>query len=83
MDNLDEVIKTIRASKDPNTASTELQRKFELSEVQAKAILDMRLQRLTGLEIDKIRKEYREIIQRIEELKAILASKDLTVKNNL
>lgn len=80
LDNLDEVIKTIRASKDPNTASTELQRKFELSEVQAKAILDMRLQRLTGLEIDKIRKEYREIIQRIEELKAILASKDLQLK---
>jgi DNA gyrase subunit A len=80
LDNLDEVIKTIRASKDPNTASAELQRNFELSEVQAKAILDMRLQRLTGLEIDKIRKEYREIIQRIEELKAILASKDLQLK---
>jgi len=80
LDNLDAIIKTIRASKDPSTASNELQSNFELSEVQAKAILDMKLQRLTGLEIDKIRKEYREIIQRIEELKAILASKDLQIK---
>lgn len=77
LDNLDEVIKTIRAAKDPNEASIQLQQKFELTEIQAKAILDMRLQRLTGLERDKILNEYREIIQTIEKLKSILASKEL------
>lgn len=77
LDNLDAVIKTIRESRDPNTASIALQQNFKLSEIQAKAILDMRLQRLTGLEREKIQKEYREILQLIEKLKAILASKDL------
>lgn len=77
LDNIDEVIKIIRGSKDAPEASEKLQSRFELSEVQAKAILDMRLQRLTGLERDKILAEYRDLIQLIEKLKAILASKEL------
>ncbi len=77
LDNLDEVIKTIRESQDPQTASIELQSKFGLTEIQAKAILEMRLQRLTGLERAKIQQEYREILQLIEKLKSILASKEL------
>ncbi len=77
LDNIDEVIKTIRASADAATASISLQTKFGLSEIQAKAILEMRLQRLTGLEREKIQQEYKEIIRKIERLKAILASKDL------
>lgn len=80
LDNIDAVISLIRASKDPNEASLGLQEKFGLSEIQAKAILEMRLQRLTGLEREKIQEEYREIIQTIEKLKAILASKDLQMK---
>lgn len=80
LDNLDEVIKTIRESKDPNEASEQLQKKFELSEIQAKAILDMRLQRLTGLEREKILEEYRELLKTIEKLKAILASKELQMQ---
>jgi DNA gyrase subunit A len=80
LDNLDEVIALIRASKDPNEASQGLQDKFKLSEIQVKAILDMRLQRLTGLERDKIQEEYREILQTIEKLKAILASKELQMQ---
>jgi len=77
LDNIDEVIKTIKESKDTPTASSRLQSKFKLSEIQAKAILEMRLQRLTGLERDKIMNEYREIIKLIEQLKSILASKEL------
>lgn len=77
LDHLDEVIKTIRAAKDTATASAELQSKFALSELQAKAILEMRLQRLTGLERDKIRDEYQAIMEKIKEFKAILASKEL------
>ncbi len=77
LDHLDEVIATIRAAADPDTARTELMEKFELSEVQAKAILDMRLQRLTGLEREKIQKEHDEVVQLVEELKEILANKEL------
>lgn len=77
LDNIDEVIKIIRGSKDGPEASAKLQERFELSEVQAKAILDMRLQRLTGLEREKIEHEYKELLEKIEELKAILASKEL------
>ncbi|WP_420578357.1 DNA gyrase subunit A [Ekhidna sp.] len=73
LDNLDEVINLIRASKDPDEARDGLIEKFSLSEIQAKAILDMRLQRLTGLERDKIQKEYEEIQALIKELKEILA----------
>jgi len=77
LDNIDEVIKVIRESKDPNSASKALQERFELSEIQAKAILEMRLQRLTGLERDKIQAEYKEVIETIERLRSILASKAL------
>lgn len=74
LDNIDEVIETIKKSKDVETARTNLMRKFKLSEIQAKAILDMRLQRLTGLERKKIEEEYRETIKLIEKLRGILAS---------
>lgn len=80
LDNIDAVIKTIRESKDPNSASTLLQERFELSVIQSKAILEMRLQRLTGLEIDKIRDEYREVLQTIERLQSILANKELQLQ---
>ncbi|GAB5465515.1 MAG: DNA gyrase subunit A [Candidatus Kapaibacteriales bacterium] len=80
LDNIDEVIKIIRASKDTVEASEALQKRFELSEIQAKAILEMRLQRLTGLERDKILAEYKEVLQTIEYLKSILASKELQLK---
>jgi DNA gyrase subunit A len=74
LDNIDAVIKTIKESKDAPTASERLQSRFSLSEVQAKAILDMRLQRLTGLEREKIQQEYREVIETIGRLRSILAS---------
>lgn len=80
LDNLDAVIKTIRNSRDPQTASEQLQLQFKLSELQAKAILEMRLQRLTGLERDKIMQEYKEVIQTIERLRSILASKELQLQ---
>jgi DNA gyrase subunit A len=80
LDNIDEVIATIKKSKDVDTAQKRLMAQFKLSEIQAKAILDMRLQRLTGLERDKIQAEYREIIQLIERLKAIIASPELQMK---
>ena len=75
LDNIDEIIKLIRASKDPVEAREELISRFALSEIQARAILDMRLQRLTGLERDKIEAELREIQAQIIELESILASK--------
>jgi DNA gyrase subunit A len=75
LDNIDAVIKLIRASKTVEDARNGLMSKFKLSEIQAQAILDMRLQRLTGLERDKIEKEYLETIKLIEKLKGILASK--------
>ncbi len=77
VDHIDEVIKIIRGSQDSEAASTSLQERFELSEVQAKAILDMRLARLTGLEMEKLESELAEVRARIEELEAILASRDL------
>jgi DNA gyrase subunit A len=73
LDNLDAVIKLIRASKDPDEAKSGLMDSFGLSDIQAKAILDMRLQRLTGLERDKIKKEYAELMELIAELESILA----------
>ncbi len=76
LDHLDEVIALIRSSKDPDTARTGLMETYSLSEIQARAILDMRLQRLTGLERDKIVQEYKEIKELIEDLKAILASEE-------
>lgn len=77
LDNLDEVIELIRASRDPEIAKTGLMEKFGLSEIQAKAILEMRLQRLTGLEREKIQKEYEEIKELIDHLKAVLASEEM------
>ncbi len=80
LDNLDEVIKTIRESKDADTARANLMSGFKLSEIQAKAILDMRLQRLTGLERQKIVDEYKETLQLIERLNAILGSQKLQLE---
>lgn len=80
LDHLDEVIALIRASKDPETARTELMSRFALSEIQARAILDMRLQRLTGLERDKIQQEYKEVMALIDRLKAILNDEGLRMQ---
>lgn len=77
LNNLDEIIELIKTSPDPKSASDRLQARFGLSEIQAKAILDLRLQRLTNLEQTKIRQEYQEVSGKIEELKAILASKEI------
>lgn len=76
LDNLDEVIALIRASKTPEDARNGLIERFNLSEIQARAILDMRLQKLTGLERDKIKSEYEELMKLIEGLKEILANVD-------
>ncbi len=72
LDNLDAVIKLIRGSADPDEARNGLMEKFKLSEKQAQAILDMRLQRLTGMEADKVREEHAELVKKIAELRAIL-----------
>ncbi len=77
LDHIDEVINLIRASKTVQIAKDGLMEKFSLSEKQAQAILDMRLQRLTGLERDKIEEEYKDILETIKELKAILGSEEL------
>lgn len=77
IDNLDAVIKLIRASSTPDDAKTGLMTEFKLSEIQAKAILDMRLQKLTGLERDKIKAEYEELMKTIEYLKSILNDRAL------
>jgi DNA gyrase subunit A len=76
LDNIDEVIELIRKSRDPETAKNGLMERFSLSEIQAKAILDMRLQRLTGLEREKIEKEFEELQQLIRELKEILGNQE-------
>ncbi|HXG00813.1 MAG TPA: DNA gyrase C-terminal beta-propeller domain-containing protein, partial [Bacteroidota bacterium] len=80
LDNIDAVIKLIKGSKDYEAAKNGLMKKFKLTEIQAKAILDMRLQRLTGLERKKIEEEYRETIKLIEQLKALLGSKKLQMQ---
>ncbi len=80
LDNLDAIIKLIRTSKDGDEARQGLMTKFKLSDLQAKAILDMRLQRLTGLERQKIEDEYREVIKLIEQLNAVLSSEKLQYK---
>jgi DNA gyrase subunit A len=72
--NIDRIVETIKKSKDPITARQSLMEGFSLSEIQAQAILDMRLQRLTGLETDKIISEYKDTIQHIAELKGVLES---------
>ena len=76
LDNLDEVIKAIRASKNPQIANVELRKKFALTDIQAKAILEMRLQKLTGLEREKIDTEYSEIVDKIATFRAILSNRD-------
>src|SRR5699024_4920883 len=76
LDHLDEVISLIRNSDTAEIARTGLMERYQLSEKQAQAILDMRLQRLTGLERDKIEEEYAELQLLIEELKAILADEE-------
>lgn len=78
LDHLDEVIALIRASQTPEEAKNGLIEKFSLSEIQAKAILDMRLQRLTGLEREKIKEEYDELLKKIEYLKSVL--EDITLR---
>ncbi|WP_303315456.1 DNA gyrase subunit A [Flavivirga abyssicola] len=75
-DNIDEVIAIIRASSNADEARENLIKRFELSEIQAKAIVEMRLRQLTGLEQDKLRSEYEEIMKTIEDLKDILAKKE-------
>jgi DNA gyrase subunit A len=74
LDALDEIIEAIRSSADPKEAKSRLIADFSLTEVQAQAILDMRLQRLTGLEREKIHSEYQELLKNISQYKAILAS---------
>lgn len=77
LDNLDAVIKLIRASANADVAREGLMKNFELSEIQAKAILDMRLQRLTSLEIAKVKAEYEEIMKKIAWLEEVLAKEEL------
>lgn len=79
-DNIDEVIALIRSSKDGEEARAKLIERFNLSEIQARAIVEMRLRQLTGLEQDKLRAEYEEIMKLIAELKALLASKELRME---
>jgi len=74
VDNLDEVIKIIRGSENPKTAKAALMARFDLTDIQAQAILDMRLQRLTNLEILTLRKEYADVCKLIQELESILSS---------
>jgi DNA gyrase subunit A len=76
LDNLDAVIELIRASENPDVAKKRLCEKFSFSEIQAKAILEMRLQRLTGLERDKIVSEYKDILLKIKDLEDILSSEN-------
>ncbi len=80
LDHLDEIITLIRRSKTPDDARTGLMTKYPLSQIQAQAILEMRLQRLTGLERDKIIKDYEDTLKEIERLKAILGSEALVWK---
>ncbi len=80
LDNIDEVIALIKKSKDVETAKTNLMRKLKLSAEQAQAILDMRLQKLTGLERKKVEDEYRDTIKLIEKLRAILKSRQLRME---
>ncbi|MEP7110501.1 MAG: DNA gyrase subunit A [Ferruginibacter sp.] len=86
LDNLDAVIKLIRESSTPNIAQDGLISNFGMTEIQAKAVLELRLQRLTGLEIDKIREEHAEIMKLIEHLKEILSNERMRydiIKNEL
>lgn len=77
LDNIDAVVALIRASKTPLEAKEGLMSRFDLTEIQSQAILDMRLQRLTGLEHEKLLEEYRELLKRIEYLKSILENQEV------
>ena len=77
LDHLDEVIALIRGSQTPNEARTGLMERFDLSEIQARAILDMRLQTLTGLQRDRLRDEYNELLKLIDSLKLILSDESV------
>lgn len=79
LDNLDEVVSLIRSSKSPAEAKDQLVRRFELTDIQAQAILDMRLQRLTGLERDKIKQEHIEILKDIARFQEILSSERIVL----
>jgi DNA gyrase subunit A len=80
LDNLDEVIETIKKSKDANVAKDNLMEKFELTDIQAQAILDMQLKRLAALERQKIEAEYEEIMEKLDELKALLTKPKVMLK---
>jgi DNA gyrase subunit A len=80
LDNIDEIVEIIKTSASPDAAKTALMSRFGLSEIQAQAILDLRLARLTGLERQKIEDEYRALIEKIAHLKAILDSRDLVLQ---
>jgi len=80
LNNIDAVIELIKSSKTPDEAKEGLITKFSLTEIQAKAILDMRLQRLTGLEIDKIKADYEELVKLVNYLNEILSNEDLRLK---
>ena len=73
---IDEVIRIIRGARDPETARTELMSHFDLTQIQAQAILDLRLARLTALEADKIKQEHADLVERITELRAILGDEE-------
>ncbi len=79
-DNIDEVIEIIKASKNADSAKENLMKKYNLSEIQSKAIVEMRLRQLTGLEQDKLRGEFEEIKQLIKDLKNILSNQDIRMK---
>jgi len=79
-DNIDEVIAIIRASQTPDMARERLMERFGLSEIQSRAIVEMRLRQLTGLEQEKLRAEYKEIMELIEYLKSVLANVDIQMK---
>ncbi|MGN8375205.1 DNA topoisomerase (ATP-hydrolyzing) subunit A [Helicobacter pylori] len=76
LDNIDKIVQLIKTSQSPETAKNALMERFTLSEIQSKAILEMRLQRLTGLERDKIKEEYQNLLELIDDLNGILKSED-------
>lgn len=76
LDNIDEIVRLIKTSQSPEAAKNALMERFTLSEIQSKAILEMRLQRLTGLERDKIKEEYQNLLEFIDDLNGILKSED-------
>lgn len=76
LDNIDEIVQLIKTSQSPEAAKNALMERFTLSEIQSKAILEMRLQRLTGLERDKIKEEYQNLLELISDLNGILKSED-------